>query len=173
MDDIEIVDSDPTWPDKFEAERTVLLSVLGEDGVLAIEHFGSTAVPNLPAKPIIDILIAVQDLSAAKAAFVPKLDTIGYVFWADNPKTDRLFFVKGLPPYGPKRSHHIHVAERPSEMWSQLAFRDYLRANPNVAQEYAALKRQLATQYRHDREAYTQAKGDFIATIMKRAADSA
>src|SRR5471032_110049 len=112
-DAMEIVDYDPRWPARFATEAPLVCAALGEQ-VIAIEHFGSTAVPGLAAKPIIDILVAVRSLAAmghAEAALAP----LGYVFWRDNPKKDRLFFVKGMPPHGTGRSHHVHVAELSGE----------------------------------------------------------
>src|SRR6202030_1812447 len=97
-DRIELVPYDPRWPALFAAEAPLVRVALG-DQVLAIEHFGSTAIPGMAAKPIIDILVAVRSLAAmdhAEAALTP----LGYVFWRDNPKRDRMFFVKGMPPYG-------------------------------------------------------------------------
>ncbi len=167
MDDVELVEADPNWPKLFDEEKTVLLAALGGEDVLAIEHFGSTAIPALAAKPIIDILIAVPSLDTARSRFVSKLKPYGYVFWHDNPKRDRLFFVKGMPPFGNKRTHHVHVAERPSEMWSRLKFRDYLRENAIERDNYAALKKSLAAEHGSDREAYTTAKAEFVARIMQ------
>ena len=80
-----------------------------------------------------------------------------------------MFFVKGMPPFGPKRSHHVHVTEQHGEMWKRLAFRDYLRAHPEEAATYERLKRQLATEYREDREAYTDAKSAYIESVMRKA----
>jgi GrpB-like predicted nucleotidyltransferase (UPF0157 family) len=170
MDAIEIVDYDPRWPGLFAAEAGRLRTTLDPSLILGLEHFGSTAIPGLAAKPIVDILIAVPSIAAARAAFVAPLRTLDYVFWADNPRTDRLFFVKGMPPYGERRTHHVHVTEPGGEMWQRLPFRDYLRTHPQDAARYARLKRELAQRYRHDREAYTDAKAAFVAEIMARAA---
>ena len=168
-DDIQISDYDPAWPALFDAEKRSLEKILPSDQILAIEHFGSTAIPNLPAKPIIDILVAVLDVKTARQTLVPLLTGLDYVFWADNPKTDRLFFVKGMPPYGERRTHHLHVCERPSEQWDRLLFRDYLKSHPDAARDYAELKFKLAREHQHDREAYTDAKGTFVDDIMARA----
>ncbi len=167
-DRIEIVDPDRRWPARFAAERERIKSALGDAQWLEIEHFGSTAVPGLPAKPIIDVLVAVPDLKAARDAFPERISDLGYIFWSDNPATDRLFFVKGMPPYGAKRTHHLHVCERPSAMWSRLDFRDYLRDHPDIAQDYAILKRDLAARHADDRDAYTDAKSQFIASVTKK-----
>jgi GrpB-like predicted nucleotidyltransferase (UPF0157 family) len=141
--------------------------------VLGIEHFGSTAVPGLAAKPIIDILIAVMSLARAKATLVEPITSLGYVYWAENPKTDRMFFVKGMPPYGERRTHHVHITEPDGEMWRRrLAFRDYLRARPDEARRYEALKRDLAVRYPTDREGYTNAKTEFVEAVYRRMGSS-
>jgi GrpB-like predicted nucleotidyltransferase (UPF0157 family) len=111
MDEVEIVDYDPCWPSLFNEEAKRLRSVLDPSLIVGLEHFGSTAIPGLSAKPIIDILIAVRSLADAQAAFVAALRTLDYVYWADNPKKDRMFFIKGMPPFGSRRSHHVHVTE--------------------------------------------------------------
>jgi GrpB-like predicted nucleotidyltransferase (UPF0157 family) len=130
---------------------------------------GRSAVPGLSAKPIIDILIAVRSLEDAQASFVDALRNLDYVYWADNPKQDRMFFVKGMPPFGSGRSHHVHVTETQGEMWQRLAFRDYLRAHPEEAAIYAQLKRRLATEHQTDREAYTAAKSAYVESVMRKA----
>lgn len=152
----------------FADECDRLIAALGNAAWDAIEHFGSTAVPGLAAKPVIDILVAVPALEEARGTFPDRLATLDYVFWRDDPRPGRLYFVKGMPPFGKKRTHHLHVCERPGKLWSQLRFRDHLRAHPEDAARYAALKRDLAARYADDREAYTEAKGDFIGAIMAR-----
>lgn len=165
-DEIEIVPYQADWPALFAAERVTLLSSLPHNSVLNVEHFGSTAIPGMPAKPIIDILVAVRSLAEARATFPSILTSLEYDFWAENPKPDRLFFVKGLPPRLPRRTHHLHVCEHSGEMWGQLAFQRRLVAHPEIAEDYAKLKRRLALEFRHDREAYTNAKAGFIAEVM-------
>jgi GrpB-like predicted nucleotidyltransferase (UPF0157 family) len=172
MDDIEIVPSDSEWPRLFLEERRRLETALAGEDVQAIEHFGSTAVPGLPAKPIIDILIGTGSLEAARRLWPTRLDALGYAFWADNPKADRLFFVKGLLPHGERRTHHVHVGAPGGDLWRQLAFRDFLAAHPEEAARYAALKQALAETHRLDREAYTNAKSDYISAIMQRIANT-
>ena len=165
-DSIEIVPYDPDWPAQFEAERARLASVLSSEPLEAIEHFGSTAIPGLSAKPIIDIMIGVPDVAAARRTFPETLAALDYVFWADNPATDKLFFVKGMPPHGHRRTHHVHVCETSSDQWTRLLFTDYLRAHPEEAAAYEALKLDLARRFRGDREAYTSGKDDFVARIL-------
>ena len=170
MDEVEIVDYDPRWPLLFDEEAKRLRAVLDPSLIVGLEHFGSTAVPGLSAKPIIDILVAVRSLAAAQATIVEALRKLDYVYWADNPKKDRMFFVKGMPPFGSKRSHHVHVTEPHGEMWQRLAFRDYLRAHREEAETYERLKKRLAAEHQTDREAYTDAKSAYIASVMRKAA---
>jgi GrpB-like predicted nucleotidyltransferase (UPF0157 family) len=169
MDEIEVVPYDPRWPALFQEEAARLRAVLDPNLILGLEHFGSTAIPGLAAKPIIDILIAVHSLAEAHERFIEPLEQLGYVFWDENPKTDRMFFVKGMPPCGARRTHHVHVTEPAGEMWRRLAFRDYLRAHPEEARRYEALKRAAALRHRDDREAYTAAKEDYVKEIDARA----
>jgi GrpB-like predicted nucleotidyltransferase (UPF0157 family) len=171
VDEISIVEYDPQWPAMFAQEATRLRAALEPNLLLVgLEHFGSTAIPGMAAKPIIDILVAVKSLTEARLKAVEPLQRLGYIFWAENPKTDRMFFVKGMPPYGERRTHHIHVVEPATEPWLQgLPFRDYLRAHSGEVQRYEHLKRHLAIQYQGDREAYTAAKAGFVEEILLKA----
>jgi GrpB-like predicted nucleotidyltransferase (UPF0157 family) len=169
MDGIEIVNYDPRWPALFDEEAKRLRAALDPSSIVGLEHFGSTAVPGLSAKPIIDILIAVRSLADAQATFVEALRHLDYVYWADNPISDRMFFVKGMPPFGSRRSHHVHVTEPDGEMWQRLAFRDYLRAHPEEVRTYERLKRRLAAEHPTDREAYTDAKSAYVESVMRKA----
>jgi GrpB-like predicted nucleotidyltransferase (UPF0157 family) len=166
-DRIEICDYDPTWPVRFAAEADRLAGALGGITACAIEHFGSTAVPGLAAKPIIDIMLIVAD-GAAWPRLVAPIESLGYAYWAENPRTDRLFFVRGMPPFGSGRTHHVHV-RAPRDCADELRFRDYLRRHREVAVAYEALKRALAARHACDREAYGAAKGEFVAATLARA----
>jgi GrpB-like predicted nucleotidyltransferase (UPF0157 family) len=97
MDEIELTGYDPRWPAEFQAEEARIRAVLPLQLILGVEHFGSTAIPGLAAKPIIDILVAVSSLAEARQQAIGPLEAIGYAYWRDNPKVDRLFLVKGLP----------------------------------------------------------------------------
>jgi len=167
MDEIIISEYNTQWPGAFLQEKEILEKKLSTENVLTIEHFGSTAIPGLPAKPIIDIIIAVPSVAAVRRQFVSKLSKIDYVFWADNPETDKLFFVKGMPPYGKVRTHHVHVVEKPSDLQQRLKFRDYLIMDDAERDAYACLKRELAVRHANDREAYTAAKSAFVTRILK------
>jgi GrpB-like predicted nucleotidyltransferase (UPF0157 family) len=152
---VEILDYDPAWPGSYEAERKRLAPLL--EGVV-IHHFGSTAVPGLAAKPVIDMIALVRDLHAPIAALV---SNAGYQFpEAFNATlTHRRFLCY---PTAAHRTHHLHLVDDREELDRRLRFRDRLRADPALAAEYATLKRALAERYREDREAYTNAKAAFI-----------
>ena len=169
MDEVRIVEYDPTWPELYAAEAERLQAVLPAGLVSSVEHFGSTAVPGLIAKPIIDILVAVRSMQKAREIAVQPLEAIGYAFWFENPRLDRMFFVKGLPPAALHRTHHLHIMESGTEMLGQLLFRDYLRAHPDEASRYGNLKLELMVRYRDDREAYTAAKSTYTNDVIAKA----
>jgi GrpB-like predicted nucleotidyltransferase (UPF0157 family) len=136
-----------------------------------IEHIGSTAVPGLAAKPIVDMVAVVRDIDEASAA----IDAVRDVGWVHAPEPNdsagrRLSFCRPTIAW---RTHHLHVVEENSQGWlGWLAFRDYLRAHPAAAEEYAELKQQLAKRYGADpneRDAYRTGKADFVAAITARA----
>jgi len=168
MDGIIINEYDPNWVRSFDRESTSIRAVLDRDLVTRIEHFGSTAVPGLAAKPIIDLLIGVRSLAAAKQTVISPLEQLGYAYWRDNPDPQRMFFVKGLPPNSP-RTHHLHIVESDSILWERLIFRDYLCQHPDEAENYARLKYDLARLYQSDREVYTAGKTDYIESVMQKA----
>lgn len=170
MDEISLVPYDAAWTARFEAECAALARALPQDHVVAIEHAGSTAIPGLEAKPIIDIFIAVRDVAAARASFVAPVTSLGYVYWAENPDPETMFFVKGMPPFGEGRTHHVHVLQPDTARWERvMLFRDHLRTDPAEAHRYVALKRELAARHRADREAYTRAKDGYVARVVEAA----
>ena len=156
---IEIHPYDPDWPAAFERERALIAPILGENATL-IEHMGSTSIPGLPSKPIVDIIVQVEGLDAARAA-IPALEATGYSFWADNPDKTKLYLVKGLPP-APRRTHHLHIHADDVEVRRHLIFRDHLRSSPEALEAYLALKTELAARFRDDRDAYSRNKSAFI-----------
>lgn len=166
-DAIELVPYDMQWPKMAKQEIDHLRKIFPVDQIIDIQHVGSTAIPDILSKPIIDIQIAVHSLSAIKQKAIEILEKLGYVYWYDNPDPERLFFVKGMPPFGKKRTHHVHIVEPSSKHWKEkIAFRDYLIAHPDVAREYEKIKIKFATQYQYDREKYTDAKTTFIKEIL-------
>jgi GrpB-like predicted nucleotidyltransferase (UPF0157 family) len=149
----------------FGKEKEVLCKILGEK-VLDIRHIGSTSIPGLPAKPILDILAAVRTLAEVDT-FTHDLNTIGYEDKGDGGVPGRRFFAKGTEA---KRTHHLNFCEMNSFFWrSHLAFRDFLELHPEIAREYSALKRRLADRFPNDRGAYTAGKEEFVRSILDRA----
>ncbi|WP_315789914.1 GrpB family protein [Fischerella sp. JS2] len=168
MDEVVIAEYDPRWQIMFAEEAIRIWQVLGSDLVVEIEHIGSTAIPGLAAKPVIDIMVGVRSLEDAKQA-IPVLEVLSYVYWRDDPRSGRMFFVKGMPPYGKCRTHHVHIVEAHGEFWQRKLFRDYLRMHPEEAKRYEALKRDLVARFPTDREAYTNGKSEFIHIVMVKA----
>ena len=168
MDEVVIVEYNPNWKLLFIKEAEQIRKVCDANLIIRIEHFGSTAIPGLAAKPIIDLLVEVSSLQAAKKIAVSPLESLGYAYWHDNPNPQRMFFVKGLPPNDP-RTHHVHMVEADSILWERLVFRDYLRQHPHEAARYEQLKRSLAQHFKNDREAYTAGKAEYINYVMQKA----
>lgn len=150
----------PGWAEAFAEEAARIKAALGPR-VLAIEHYGSTSVPGLPAKPIIDLLIGVRDLGEVKD-IAPPMFALGYDDNAHSVVPGH--YIMGL---GEQRTHHAHfVAFESEHWWPPLAFRDRLRADPALRDEYAALKRRLVIEHPHDRAAYTEAKSAFVERVL-------
>ena len=157
MRKIEVVNYRETWDDAFRLEARALQDCIGFLKP-AIHHIGSTSVRGLSAKPVIDILIEIDDLELLEKE-ATALATIGYVFRGENGIPGRLYFEKG----GEDRSHQIHAFERGSfGALRHLAFRDYLRSRPDVANEYAILKKQVASVCNNDIDRYCDGKDAFI-----------
>ncbi|MEM6436570.1 MAG: GrpB family protein [Cyanobacteria bacterium P01_D01_bin.115] len=167
MDEVVITEYDPRWPSLFARESTRLRTGLPPHLITRIEHFGSTAVLQLAAKPIIDLLVGVRSLAIAQQVTMAPLAQLGYAYWHKNPDPRRLFFVKGLPPNGP-RTHHVHMVEPHSPLWERLRFRDDLCQHADETARYAQLKYRLAQDLAGDREAYTRAKADYIESVMQK-----
>ena len=155
---------DPTWLTKFEIEKQVLTTVLAPWLLGPIEHIGSTAVPGLPAKPVIDVMGAVRDLTSSKPS-IEALRPLSYCYFAY--KADLMhWFCK---PSSLNRTHHLHLVPFESQIWRErLAFRDCLRSDAATRRAYKELKVRLAAEFRNDREAYTEAKAQFIQTVVQR-----
>ena len=167
-DQVNIVSYNPDWPTMAALEIAKLQDVLQSTKIIDIQHVGSTAIPGISAKPIIDIQVAVHSLEEVKNQIIPELQKLGYEFWNENPDITKMFFVKGMPPFGNGRTHHVHVFAYDSEHWrNKIIFRDYLCRHPETAREYEQLKKQLADDFSHDREKYTDAKRVFVDKILK------
>jgi len=158
---IELVAWDPRWLDQFQRMRKRLADALG-DTALRIEHVGSTAIPGIPAKPIVDIQISVPDVDDDDA-FVAPIEAQGFELRFIEPG-HRYF----RPPPGVPREFQVHVCDIGSD-WERvhLLFRDYLRTHPEVAAEYGRMKLRLAQQHKQERIAYNDDKGPFIDAVVR------
>src|SRR5438309_5050853 len=165
---IVVSDYDPNWPTSFEQERIRLKNALGSFA-LAIENVGSTAVPGLPSKPIIDLLVGVPDLEEIGERCIGPIETLGYNYVPEYASwlPGELFFRKGPP--GPW-THHLHLMEPSHPRWEALlVFRDYLRAHPEAARAYADIKRALAASSKDNIEAYRNGKSTFVEETTAKA----
>lgn len=160
-----IADYDPQWPVQFQQEYARLRAAVG-DAFVSIDHAGSTAVPNLAAKPIIDIFAGVRDL-ADVPPLIPPLEALDYEYVPENERDMpmRRYFRRRIDV---KVNLHIWSVSQ-GEIERYLLFRDYLREHPVAASQYAALKRELALHFRDDRDAYTEAKTEFVTDALRKA----
>lgn len=165
-DPIRISAPQADWPQRYRSEARHICRRLEQYGLYGarIEHFGSTSVPGLAAKPIIDIMLLPPPDWDWRRLNAP-LEACGYLWRQANPKPPRIFFVKGLLPGARARTHHVHVLTL-SEAEKHLMFRDHLRRHPADMETYAQLKRYMAIQYAFDHEAYTRGKDDFFAHTL-------
>ena len=172
-DKITIEPYNPMWPQLFQDEKAHLISLFPDNLIKRFEHFGSTSVPNLSAKPIIDIQIEVTSLEEIRNRVAPVLESQGYdYFWRPTKGDD-------VPPFyawfikrdaNGFRTHHIHIVEDDIvfvEHWDVLQFRNYLIKHPEVAREYQDLKLSLSDNFPNDRVAYTDCKTEFIKRITE------
>lgn len=171
-EEVAIAPYDPNWPRLFEEEKRHLQTCLPPELIGRIEHFGSTAVPGLAAKPIIDILVEVPSLDATEKIITPVLQSQGYDYfwrpsWCDENIPAYIWFIK-RDATG-RRTHHVHFLEPDSPAWERLLFRDYLRDHPETAREYQELKYRIAREHPNDRIAYAKGKTAFITRITRAA----
>ncbi len=151
----------PEWGEKFAEERSRLEAVLAGHSH-EVEHIGSTAVPDMPAKDIVDIALRLETMDVL-SELIPRFESLGYRYFGEFGLPGREYFTKGHP-----REYNLHVVGRDSEHWKRwIVFRNVLIQNKNVRQSYVKLKRDLARRYRYERSRYTQGKTDFINSILK------
>ena len=163
-----VVPYDPDWPRQFERAATAIRGALGEL-LVGIEHVGSTAIPGLDAKPIIDLIVYVPAFEDGFACVAP-LAALGYESLGEYGIEGRHYFRRHEDGVS---THHLHMfAKDPAQPRDEIIFRDFLRGHPAVAREYATLKYALAEEHRDRRETYTDAKTDFITDVLRRAAAS-
>ena len=163
MSSVWLVPYDSTWPLEFAAEAERIEHACA--GLpIRLEHIGSTSIPGLAAKPVIDIL-AGRPSNVSGDRYVAPFRQLGYEHKGAYGIPGRNYFRRGTP-----RTHHVHLVSWSSELWrDHLLFRDYLRAHPETAREYETLKREMAAMYVNDKENYTDAKGPFVRSIVRRA----
>lgn len=158
---VELVDHDPTWAELFEQERNRLAGIFDGQAV-GIEHIGSTSVPDLRAKPIVDVLVGLRELELSDEQ-ISAMEALGYDYLGEHGLPGRLFFRKS------QRTHHVHVVAHAGEHWErQLTFRDALRTDADERRRYDEFKRRLAAEG-HPREVYTELKTPFIKEVEARA----
>lgn len=162
---ITVVDYNPDWPRKFQAEREAIASIL-KDNCIALHHIGSTAVPGLAAKPIIDIMgvvLSLEKVDEVSEEFVQ----IGYEYMGEFGIAGRRYLRKG----GDERTHQLHIFQEGDQknIDRHLAFRNYLRAHPEAREEYARLKKELARQFPRDIDGYCEGKEDFVRRMEEKA----
>ena len=164
---VEVVPHNPAWRDVFEVEADLIANILG-DNVAAIHHIGSTAIPNIYAKPIIDILVAVADMTRVDDRNLA-MESLGYEAMGEFGIPGRRYFRK-CNRFG-TRTHHVHTFEVGSaQIDRHLAFRDYMRTHPDEARQYSELKQKLAERYPQDIEGYMDGKDGLIKDMDKKAA---
>ena len=159
-----LVASDPDWPTAYLSAREEIVGVL--PALLLIDHIGSTAVPGLMSKPVIDIIVLLADMEPAREA-MPQLERIGYEFRPEVSNPARLF-LRRVGADG-VRTHHLHIHTDHDDVRRHLLFRDRLRADQAIRRDYEALKRDLAIRHADDREAYAKGKDDFVDAVVRAA----
>ncbi|MGD2183213.1 GrpB family protein [Lusitaniella coriacea] len=166
MRKVEVVPHNPQWREVFKVESQQISEVLGENCAI-VHHIGSTAIPGIYAKPIVDFLVEVKDITKVNKQ-TPEMESLGYEAMGEYGISGRRYFRKdnalGV------RTHHVHIFEVGSaEIKRHLAFRDYAIAHPEEAQQYSDLKRDLAQKYPHDIEGYMDGKDGFIKEMQRKA----
>jgi len=171
----EMVAYDPRWPQRYDDEEVFLRSVLPRDLIGDVQHIGSTAVPGLSAKPVIDVQVEVNDLERVRHEVVPVLLEAGYEFiWRPTIGEHEPFYAWFLKrDSGGRRSHHIHMVKPDTASEARVLFRDHLRTNLEDAQAYERIKQDLAAKHGNDRVAYTKGKTEFVEAIVAKALLSA
>jgi GrpB-like predicted nucleotidyltransferase (UPF0157 family) len=162
---IEVVAYDPAWPERFQEAADELAALFGDE-IMAIHHIGSTAVPGLASKPIVDLCVEVRDLARVDA-FDAEMIRRGYLVRGEAGIAGRRFFVKRTEEV---RSHHVHAYQMGHpEVERHLAFRDYLIAHPGEAALYGRVKKEAVRRFPHDIEGYMEAKRDLILDLIRKA----
>lgn len=166
---IRIVPYNPDWKKLFEQEKALITKIFNGKLTLNIEHWGSTSVEGLASKPTIDIMVEVENLNdEIKQIITEKLKTLGYENMYNSEQENKMTFGKGYDEnYFCAETYHVHIREKNNIPQDEIYFRDCLRQNSSIRDEYAKLKYELAEKYQFNREDYTQAKTDFITKITE------
>lgn len=161
---IEVVPHSSQWIEEYRKEAKVICNIMDNE-IVEIHHIGSTSIPNIYAKPVIDILIGVKDIENIDK-YNKEMEKLGYIAKGENGIPGRRFFLKGLY----NRTHHVHIFQAGSlEIKRHLNFRDYMIAHPKEAQQYEELKKELAVKFKYDIEGYCDGKNAFIKDIDNKA----
>lgn len=168
---IELVDHNPRWKTIFEKEKDAIISAIGIESILRVEHFGSSSIPSIKSKPYIDMLIEIPSELLFDESLISKFETMGYSYFK-VPERDHIpafmSFGKGYRFDGKKSQiYHIHMSPKENVMWEQLLFRDYLNEHEDRAKAYEALKVELANKFRNDRGAYVLGKNEFVRETLE------
>jgi len=160
---VRLVDYQTAWPAAYERERARIEQALGER-VVGVEHIGSTAVPGMISKPLIDMMIGLPDIAGYEAC-IPLMEALGYEYKGEYGIPDRHFFVLGDPT-----THHVHMVQHGADFWRlNLLFRDFLRGNAEARDRYVAEKRRLSEEFAEKRELYTKGKDGIIRELLAEA----
>jgi GrpB-like predicted nucleotidyltransferase (UPF0157 family) len=162
---IELTAYDPNWRARFAEQQVRLDTILKPWLAGEIEHIGSTSVTGLRSKPIVDILAPVRSLTASRTA-IPVLEKDGWLFWPDDPNQNyRLWFLRPRPD---ARTHHLQIIQHDHRnLRALIAFRDALRRDPKAREAYSSLKEDLSSKHPSDRNAYSNAKTEFVRSILE------
>lgn len=167
---VELVAHDPSWKELFAQEKQLLLTAIGPETLVAVEHFGSSAIPGIMSKPYIDLLVAIPPEYLFSEELIRQFEALGYVYFKVPQRGNidaYMSFGKGYRVEGfSEQIYHLHVCPASNVMWEQLIFRDFLTAHPMRAYQYERLKLELAAQFKHDRGAYVLGKDRFIADTL-------
>lgn len=160
---VQLVPYDPEWAKLFEEEREAIQKVLG-DRAVDVEHIGSTAIPGMLAKPILDLQVAVGSLDDYEQ-YTPELEKLGYQFMRDNrDELEHILYIKGPEE---KRTHYLKLTTMDTDFWKEhILFRDYLISDPDWAEQYKELKQKLLEKHGSERENYTKEKENFIKETL-------
>ncbi len=161
-----LCEHNPVWKENYQKEQILLQNTIGKQNIVRMNHYGSTSVPNLLAKPTIDVLLEVQEDTDIQN-LIKSMESIGYIYSHQpaNP-APHMMFMKGYTESGFKgQAFHVHI--RYNGDWDELYFRDYLLAHPEIAKEYGELKLELQKKYEYNRDGYTDSKTDFIVKVTK------